>query len=151
MYEYTQTSVPRKSTLISKQNIGTLTPQLWQRGWSLPDLGGIDHQTVGGFLSTGSSGGFAPAQDQFTLDSAIQSIRFVDGQGVVHTVYKGTDEFNAVGVSVGLLGIITEVTIQCVEQFNIVGTEETAEVAGNKIVNLTYDSNLADCTFFIQL
>jgi len=26
-------------------------------GWSVPDLGGITHQSVGGFLSTGSSGG----------------------------------------------------------------------------------------------
>jgi hypothetical protein len=30
---------------------------LQQRGYALPDLGGISHQSVGGFLSTGSAGG----------------------------------------------------------------------------------------------
>src|SRR5438552_3248253 len=36
----------------------SLLYQLWNDyGWTLSDLGGITHQTVSGFLSTGSSGG----------------------------------------------------------------------------------------------
>ena len=34
--------------------------QLERRGWALPDLGGITHQTVAGFLSTGLGGEARP-------------------------------------------------------------------------------------------
>ena len=35
----------------------SLLYQLFQKGWALNDLGGITHQTISGFLATGSSGG----------------------------------------------------------------------------------------------
>jgi hypothetical protein len=91
-------------------------------GWALPLLGGITHQTVGGFLTTGSSGGSV----RFSMDDAIESIRFIDGLGRTHDVHRGEEMFDAVAVSMGLLGVITRVTFQCDPWFDVIGRETTS-------------------------
>ena len=90
-------------------------------GWALPDLGGITHQTVGGFLMTGSSGGSI----RYSVADAIVAFRFIDGNGVMHTAdrKKNKELFEALGVSMGLLGIITSVTFQCIDAYDIIGQE----------------------------
>jgi FAD/FMN-containing dehydrogenase len=100
--------------------------QLEQHGWAFPDTGGITHQTVAGFLSTGSSGGSL----QHSVGDQIVSIRFIDGLGEAHEVTEAQDHdlFCAAGVSMGLLGIITAVTFQCVPRFDIIGQESTKQV-----------------------
>ncbi len=90
-------------------------------GWALPELGGITHQTVGGFLSTGSQGG----STTYSLGGAIEALEFVDGRGNVHHVRRGEDLFDAVAVSMGLLGVITRVTFACDRWFDIIGRETT--------------------------
>jgi FAD/FMN-containing dehydrogenase len=92
--------------------------------FSVPDLGGITHQSVGGFLSTGSSGGSL----NYSLDDAIVSITFMDGNGQQHTVTPSNGDFAAVGVSMGLFGVITEIEIKPVPRFAIFGTESTTDV-----------------------
>jgi microsomal dipeptidase-like Zn-dependent dipeptidase/FAD/FMN-containing dehydrogenase len=97
--------------------------QLEQRGWALPDMGGITHQTVGGFLATGSAGGSLT----HAFGDQIVSIRFMDGMGRVHDVSESQcpDLFYAAGVSLGLLGVICAVTFQCVQRFDVKGEEST--------------------------
>jgi len=97
-------------------------------GWSVPDLGGITHQSVGGFLSTGSSGGSLDA----SLDDAIVGIQFMDGTGQVHNVTAADgDLWNAIGVSMGLFGVITQITINPVPRCAIKGTESTFVIGSN--------------------
>lgn len=102
--------------------------QLDRKGWSLPTLGGITHQTVAGFISTGSSGGTL----SWSAHESIVAIRIVDGQGVPHDLSEASDPdlFHAAGVSMGLLGVITSVTFQCVERFDIIGQESVTTTAG---------------------
>lgn len=99
--------------------------QIDRKGWAFPDMGGIIHQTVGGFLATGSSGGSL----RHTVERQIMALRVVDGNGEVHE-YRRSDDlddpFYALGVSMGLLGIITAVTFQCVDRYDIAGTETTS-------------------------
>jgi FAD/FMN-containing dehydrogenase len=97
--------------------------QLDRRGWAFPDTGGIIHQTVAGFLGTGSSGGSL----QHSVGDQIVAIRLMDGRGEIHTLTMEGDEhrFLAAGVSVGLLGIVLAVTFQCVPTFTIIGQEST--------------------------
>ena len=64
------------------------------QAFSVPDLGGITHQSVGGFLSTGSSGGSL----NYSFDDVIVSITFMDGTGQLHTVTPSSGDFAAVGV-----------------------------------------------------
>lgn len=102
----------QKSTLEN-----SFTKQLDDLGFSLPNLGGISHQTIFGFM-TGSSGGTLKS-----LHDTILSIKFIDGNGIEHIAHRGDDLFNAVGVSLGLLGIITELTFKCSRKYLVHGTE----------------------------
>jgi hypothetical protein len=99
-----------------------------REGLAVPDMGGIIHQTVGGFLSTGSAGGSLA----YSFGDQLIALRLIDGNGEVHSIRRetGDDLFFAAGVSMGLLGIITEATFQCVPKFNIIGEETTTSVDG---------------------
>ncbi|MFN8355836.1 MAG: D-arabinono-1,4-lactone oxidase [Spirosomataceae bacterium] len=116
---------------VSFANDGTnnLLYQLNQtKGWALKNVPDVVHQTVAGFISTGSSGGTM----QHAFDEAIVSLRMVDGTGTLKEFIKSdnlNDDFYGVVVSMGLMGVITSVTLQCVPAFNIIGTETTTAVA----------------------
>jgi len=102
--------------------------QLNQKGLAIPNVSVAIHQTVAGFISTGSSGGTM----QHSFEDCILSIRIIDGTGKINTFNKSDnpdDTFYAIPVSMGLLGIITEVTLQCVPAFNIIGQQTTTLVA----------------------
>ncbi len=105
-----------------------LFPQIDARGWAVPDMGGIIHQSVGGFLSTASSGGSL----LHSIYDAIVAVRLVDGTGNVRTFHRdegGADNpFFATVPSMGLLGVITEVTFQCLPRYHVIGTETTHDV-----------------------
>lgn len=97
-------------------------------GWALPDLGGISHQTVGGFMATGSSGGSV----LYSFESAVVSVRIMHHgpNGVETNTYtrptpaNPDDPFYALAFAHrGLLGIVTEVVFQCEPTFDITGTE----------------------------
>ena len=110
--------------------INSLFYQLDAEGLAVPDMGGIIHQTVGGFISTGSAGGSI----MHAFSDQIAEIKIVDGTGILHTLNKDSgDLFYAAGVSLGLLGIITEVTFKLVKKFDIIGEETTTTVDGCKI------------------
>lgn len=104
----------------------SLFAQINAKGWAFPDTGGIIHQTVAGFISTGSAGGSL----EDSVGDAIHAIRFIDGTGQVQYASreKNPELFEAAGVSLGLLGIITAVTFRCVRNFAIQGTEVTSSV-----------------------
>ena len=99
--------------------------QLEQRGWALPVTAGITHQTVAGFLMTGSAGG----SRTHALTEQVVGLRLIDGTGTVHDLRPGDERFDAAGVSMGVLGIVTAVTLQCVERFDVEGTERVAGAA----------------------
>ncbi|GBB95870.1 hypothetical protein RclHR1_02630015 [Rhizophagus clarus] len=91
-------------------------------GFALPDLGGIAHQTVGGFLSTGSSGGSL----KYSIEDSIVSISLINGKGDIETLKYGEDKFFAAGVSMGLYGIITHVTFKLIPNYYIYGSQVCA-------------------------
>jgi FAD/FMN-containing dehydrogenase len=106
---------------------GSLLAQLDARGWALPDLGGVTHQTVSGFLLTGSSGGSV----QHAVEDAVLAVRFVDGEGRVHDAVRDEpDLFDAVVTSMGLLGVVTRVTLRCVRRYDVIGLESITHQDG---------------------
>jgi hypothetical protein len=115
----------------------SLLYQLDQRGWALPDLGGITHQTIAGFLSTGSAGGTTT----YDLGGSIACIRMIDGTGKIHEFRPSPDDphdaennpFYAAGVSMGLLGVISTVTFQCEQRYDIIGEQVTRRVSDSEI------------------
>lgn len=130
-------------------NVTTGTPfkdslcfALQQKGYALPDLGGISHQSVGGFLSTGSAGGTC----KYSLLDQIQSLRVIDGRGnAVDLSPDGPNAewFAAAGIGMGLCGIISKVTLRCIPTFNIAGKETTAPTATHPDVDF-YGADSAD-------
>jgi FAD/FMN-containing dehydrogenase len=104
----------------------SLLYQLAQKGWSLSNTGGITHQTVTGFTATGSSGGSL----QHTSNTNLYGFRVIDGEGNVHDFTRDDDRFWALSPSVGLLGVISTVTLECDELFAIEGTEAVSTLDG---------------------
>lgn len=96
--------------------------QAFKKGFGFNDLGGITHQTVSGFLMTGSAGGSL----MYDLGENIIGFKIVDGTGDCKWVNKGDDLFPAVSLSLGLLGIITKVRFKLVKTYNIHGEEFAA-------------------------
>lgn len=97
---------------------------LWhldQRGLALPVLTGGSCQTVGGYLAGGSDGGSL----HHAIGDVIVGVRLVDGRGRIHELRRERDDalFCAAGVSLGLLGIVTAVTLRPVPRFDIIGEE----------------------------
>lgn len=109
--------------------IGPSTPensllwQIYQKGWAVNDLGGITHQTVSGFSATGSAGGSL----QYDFDNII-AFRVVDGCGEAAWIERGDPLFDAMRVSVGLLGVVVRVRLQLVPMFDIYGQELTVAI-----------------------
>ncbi|MFT3708517.1 MAG: D-arabinono-1,4-lactone oxidase [Archangium sp.] len=98
-----------------------LLQQLHARGWALPNLGGITHQTVSGFFNTGSAGGSV----MYGFAHCLVALRLVDGLGQVHVLSREDtpDRLDAVAVSMGLCGVITELTLECIDAYDVVGEE----------------------------
>lgn len=108
----------------------SLLYQLDQAGFAVPDLGGIIHQTVAGFLSTGSAGGTT----QYAFQDMVQSVSFVHygPNGPKKTTFarpaSGDPEdpfFAACGPTMGLFGVLVSATFNLVPKFNIVGFQAT--------------------------
>lgn len=99
-------------------------------GWALPDLGGITHQSLAGFLSTGSAGGSLA----HSVYDQIRRVRIVDGAGILHEIDLDNPLFGGAIVSLGLIGIITEVTLECVPRFDIIGKEAVLRIADAPLV-----------------
>jgi FAD/FMN-containing dehydrogenase len=110
---------------------------LERHGWALPDLGGISHQTVGGFISTGSMGGTV----NYDVGESIVCLRIVSGDGKVYELHPNPDDpndaeknpFYAAGVSMGLLGILSTVTFQCVDRYKVIGRQVTSSFAASPV------------------
>ncbi|KAJ3318746.1 hypothetical protein HDV06_007071 [Boothiomyces sp. JEL0866] len=85
-------------------------------GLSLSNYGNVTGQSIAGVIATGTHG---KSVKQGSFSSLVKSLRFVNGYGEIVSVDFTSKEpemvelANAVGISVGMLGIITQVTLQC--------------------------------------
>ncbi|MEO1654962.1 MAG: D-arabinono-1,4-lactone oxidase, partial [Bacteroidota bacterium] len=82
------------------------------------NLGDIDVQSIAGTISTGTHGtGTAFG----TISTQVIALRFVNGKGEVVTCSETENQelFKAAQVSLGCLGIITEVSLQCVPLYKL--------------------------------
>lgn len=95
-------------------------------GLAMANLGDVDAQTISGATSTGTHGtglGFGG------LSTQIVGLTLVTGTGEVRTV--GSDDprlLQAAALGLGALGVITEITLQCVPAFALRATERPESV-----------------------
>lgn len=131
----------------------SLMYQLNEINCALPIVGGITHQTVAGFMSTGSAGGSL----QHGFEDVIREIHFINGLGKRMIARKGTDLFNAVGVSLGLFGIITYVVLEVPSpSFKVAGREvrrdmKELEIDGKHVKDILESNEYAHLLWFPQM
>jgi len=90
--------------------------KLGRHGKSVTATGGTDHQTLAGLISTGT----APASSRHGLYEKLEWVELVtvDGSGraVERRISSGDPDFPAVICSLGLLGVITRVHFEVVDE-----------------------------------
>jgi hypothetical protein len=106
-----------------------LYSKLQASGLSLPNFGVINKQTLSGALSTGTHGSGLKHK---SLSGCIKKLRLVLANGEVKVIdpetdlQAGTKNYNlldSVSVSLGLLGIISQVTLECEPVFYLRSVE----------------------------
>ena len=102
-----------------------LGDELAEIGLAMPNLGDINVQSVAGAINTATHG---TGRELGNIATTIVGMEIVDGRGDVVRcdTTQHPDVLHAARVGVGALGVVTEVTIQCVPAFNL-HAHETVE------------------------
>jgi L-gulonolactone oxidase len=107
-------------TIEGGAKLHTLGPQLAERGLGLENQGDIDAQSITGATATATHGTGA----RFTnLSARIVALRLVTASGEVLSLSQG-DDFLAARVSIGALGVISQVTVQTVPLYTLHRNDE---------------------------
>ena len=101
-----------------KTTIGDFGDPLWEHGLALANQGDIDTQAIAGAIATATHGS---GLKQPNLSAVLEGARIVDGSGNVVEISRdvNTDVLPALQTSIGLLGIMTEVTLKVVPAYNL--------------------------------
>jgi FAD/FMN-containing dehydrogenase len=132
-------------TVEAGMGVDVLCEELLKRGWSLPNIGVIKSQTVAGLLATCSHGSALasspsspPPSSSLSLAACVVGARIVIASGEILEVPEdGVSVQVAAGSAVrllprdaasslGALGIIVSVTLQCESRFDVVLHETSA-------------------------
>ncbi len=95
-----------------------LTESLADRGLALENAPDLDQQTIAGALATGTHGTGGTFGN---LASVVTGLRMVCANGTVRTLTPDSDPdiFHACVVSLGALGVVTHVELQCVDDYRL--------------------------------
>jgi len=91
-------------------------------GLAMANLGDIDAQTVSGAISTGTHGTGAQLQGIAAQVAGLELV-LADGSVVSCSATERPDLFGAARVSLGALGVLSTVTLQCVPAFTLAADE----------------------------
>lgn len=108
-------------TVQSGIRLKELMQALEREGWTLPCLPDIDTVTLGGAISTGThgtTGGAHPIAESMIRCTLVQA------DGSVLTVHEGDENMPAIRCGLGVLGVLSTITLQCVPLYWLRVTEE---------------------------
>jgi len=105
------------ATVQGGTTLAQLNLSLAAEGLALENLGDIDKQTITGAISTGTHGTGARFGGVATQVRRIM-IMTADGAQLRCSATDHPDIYDAARVGLGALGVITEVTLQCVPAFS---------------------------------
>ncbi|MGD7706158.1 D-arabinono-1,4-lactone oxidase [Microlunatus sp. Y2014] len=107
----------RQVTVRSGTRLWQLPPILEPLGLAMPNLGDIDRQSIAGAIATGTHG---TGLQLAGLASQVVGLTMIDGRGEELTITEDDpDLLNACRIGLGALGVVTEVTLQCVPAFDL--------------------------------
>lgn len=85
-----------------------LAPRLHEAGWALGNLASLPHISVAGAVSTGTHGS---GDGVGSLATQVRALELVGPEGDLRRVEAGDDTFAGQVVSLGALGVMTQVTL----------------------------------------
>lgn len=108
-----------------------LHPLLYAEGFAMQNLGSISEQSIAGAISTGTHG---TGISYGILATQVVKLRLINGNGeVVELTKDDGDIFRAATVSLGCMGIITQVTLQCERTYHL--QEEAMPVLFDNVID----------------
>ena len=130
--------INRRITVQSGILLKDLIESVEAKGWCIPCLPDINTITIGGAIATGTHG-----TSGHLLSEYITKCKLVLADGMVIEITNEDDLLNAVSVSIGTLGIFSEITFQCEESYTLhlkEGPEKDSEWLANIKENIVkYD------------
>jgi FAD/FMN-containing dehydrogenase len=110
--------VANTATIQAGAKLEHLNVQLWDEGFAFKNIGSIARQSLAGAISTGTHGSGINFQ---LLASMVRSFKMVTGNGDLIELEREKDKerFHTALVSMGMLGIITEMTIDVDPKFQL--------------------------------
>lgn len=107
-----------QATVWGGTKIKTLGADLSAEGMAQANLGDIDVQSIAGAISTGTHGSGVKLG---SIATQVVGLRLITGTGDILdcSETENREIFKAAQVSMGLLGIITRVTLQCVPAYSL--------------------------------
>ena len=120
-------AVSCQATMQAGMRLSALNRVLAQRGAALENLGDIAYQSVAGATSTATHG---TGLRFGNLATRIVALRLVTGNGTVLacSAEEHPEVFRVARVGLGALGVVSEMTIQCVPAFNLHAVEAPRRV-----------------------
>lgn len=107
-----------QATVKAGTKLKLLGELLFKEGLAMENLGDIDVQSVAGAISTGTHG---TGTSFGVISTQVVSLKLINGKGEIIScsASENTEILKAAQVSLGALGIITEVTLQCVPSYKL--------------------------------
>jgi xylitol oxidase len=106
----------REVTVSAGLRYGELVRRLDGAGWALHNLASLPHISVAGAIATGTHGS---GDRNGSLASAVAALQVVGADGELREVSRGDDDFNAVVVSLGSVGVVTAVSLDIQPTFEV--------------------------------
>ncbi|HKX76372.1 MAG TPA: D-arabinono-1,4-lactone oxidase [Acidimicrobiia bacterium] len=108
----------RQVTAGPSTTIADFGEPLWEAGLALANQGDIDAQAIAGAIATATHGS---GLRHPCMSAMLSGARLVDGHGEVQEIQAGDDPtlLPALQTSIGLLGVMTEVTIEVVPAYEL--------------------------------
>ena len=108
----------RTVTVESGTTYGALGEYLHARGYALANLASLPHISIAGACATATHGS---GVENGNLATAVSAIELVDGTGRIVTLTRARDGDRFLGavVSLGALGVVTSLTLDIVDTFDV--------------------------------
>ena len=95
---------------------GSLVVDLQRQGYALHNLASLPHISVAGAIATGTHGS---GDRNGSLATAVSALEIVTGSGELLRVDRSTPEFAGMVVALGALGVVTRVTLDIQQTFEV--------------------------------
>lgn len=113
----------KQVTLKAGTHLHEIPALLAPHGLAMANLGDVDRQTIAGATSTGTHGtGLAFGG----IATQIAAVTLVDGTGEIVRLGPEDPDFPAAALGLGSLGVLVEITLNCVDDFRLHAVEGPA-------------------------